>query len=105
MYFATNTTRQQIAVLFYEKRLKNNWWQFSKSEELICWEQWAITITVLEPQSEQGTFADVQCVTYRRFIYNGLIYSTYSIYREAKNKEVNGTSAEPKFDENIKHHQ
>ncbi|KAH8548510.1 hypothetical protein BGW37DRAFT_523280 [Umbelopsis sp. PMI_123] len=43
----------KIAVLFYEKRLKNNWWQFSKSEELICWEQWAITITVVEPQSEQ----------------------------------------------------
>jgi hypothetical protein len=105
MYFATNPTWQQIAVLFYEKRLKNNWWQFSKSEELICWEQWAITITVLEPQSEQGIFTDIQCVTCHRFDYNGLIYSTYAIHREAKNKEVNGTSAEPKFDENIKHHQ
>ncbi|CAO3660393.1 unnamed protein product [Umbelopsis ramanniana] len=48
-----NKRQGKIAVLFYEKRLKNNWWQFSKSEELICWEQWAITITVLEPQSEQ----------------------------------------------------
>lgn len=47
----------KIAVLFYEKRLKKNWFQFSKSEELICWEQWAITITVVEPQTDQGEYS------------------------------------------------
>lgn len=45
----------QIAVLFYEKKQKKIWFQFSKSEELICWEQWAITITVVDPQTESGT--------------------------------------------------
>ncbi|CAG8500539.1 5282_t:CDS:2 [Acaulospora morrowiae] len=33
----------QIAVMFHEKRTKKAW--FSKSEEEICWEQWAVTIT------------------------------------------------------------
>ncbi|KAL1935385.1 hypothetical protein VTP01DRAFT_4525 [Rhizomucor pusillus] len=44
---------KKIAVLFYEKRLKKNWFQFSKSEELVCWEQWVITVDFTQPQSEQ----------------------------------------------------
>ncbi|ORX63002.1 hypothetical protein DM01DRAFT_1331099 [Hesseltinella vesiculosa] len=42
-----------MAVLFYEKRLKKNWFQFSKSEELVCWEQWSLTIGVAHPDTEQ----------------------------------------------------
>ncbi|ORY97264.1 hypothetical protein BCR43DRAFT_489493 [Syncephalastrum racemosum] len=42
----------KIAVLFYEKRLKKNWFQFSKTEELVCWEQWAITIGLSQPQQD-----------------------------------------------------
>ncbi|KAF7730663.1 hypothetical protein EC973_001612 [Apophysomyces ossiformis] len=43
----------KMAVLFYEKRLKKNWFQLSKSEELVCWEQWAITLGILHPQNDQ----------------------------------------------------
>ncbi|CAB4389509.1 DUF1649 domain protein [Rhizophagus irregularis] len=35
----------QIAVMFHEKRTKKAW--FSKSEEEICWEQWAVTINTV----------------------------------------------------------
>ncbi|CAO3598053.1 unnamed protein product [Absidia cylindrospora] len=48
-----NNARQgKIAVLFYEKRRKKNWFQFTKSEELVCWEQWALTIGLAYPESE-----------------------------------------------------
>jgi len=55
MSLSTGPLKQQgkLAVLFYEKRPKKNWFQFSRSEELICWEQWTITINVVEPQTEQ----------------------------------------------------
>ncbi|KAI9487177.1 MAG: hypothetical protein EXX96DRAFT_552110 [Benjaminiella poitrasii] len=51
----TNQLKQgKLAVLFYEKRLKKNWFQFSKSEEFICWEQWTITLNMISsPVSEQ----------------------------------------------------
>ncbi|KAL0075405.1 hypothetical protein F4703DRAFT_1889011 [Phycomyces blakesleeanus] len=42
----------KMAVLFYEKRLKKNWYQFTKSEELACWEQWSITLNLINPQTE-----------------------------------------------------
>ncbi|KAG9289813.1 hypothetical protein G9A89_015393 [Geosiphon pyriformis] len=38
-------TSPKIAVMFHEKRTKKAW--FSKSEEEICWEQWAITIKTI----------------------------------------------------------
>ncbi|CAO3668919.1 unnamed protein product [Rhizopus stolonifer] len=52
----TNSTRikqGKLAVLFYEKRLKKNWLSFSKGEELVCWEQWSITVHLtISPGSE-----------------------------------------------------
>ncbi|ORZ18969.1 hypothetical protein BCR42DRAFT_235508 [Absidia repens] len=48
-----NNARQgKIAVLFYEKRRKKSLFQFTKSEELVCWEQWALTIGLAYPESE-----------------------------------------------------
>jgi len=44
------SNKGQIAVMFYERRAKSHW--FSKSEEEVCWEQWAITVTALVPTSE-----------------------------------------------------
>ena len=44
----------QIAVLFYEQRDKKNWFQFSKAKELVCWERWAITMSLAQPNNEQG---------------------------------------------------
>ncbi|KAI8376849.1 hypothetical protein BD560DRAFT_367575 [Blakeslea trispora] len=60
--FLHNTNSSQIkqgkvAVLFYEKRLKKNWFQFSKSEEFVCWEQWTITLNLTQPPvTEQEKF-------------------------------------------------
>jgi len=42
--------RGQIAVEFYERRSKNSW--FSKTEENVCWEQWLLDVTVLNPKSD-----------------------------------------------------
>lgn len=44
----------QIAVLFYEQRDKKNWYPFSKAKELVCWERWAITINLAQPQTDLG---------------------------------------------------
>ncbi|CAG8439222.1 6542_t:CDS:2 [Diversispora eburnea] len=41
----------QIAVMFHEKRTKKAW--FTKSEEEICWEQWAVTLTTLICRTER----------------------------------------------------
>ncbi|RCI03851.1 hypothetical protein CU098_012347 [Rhizopus stolonifer] len=55
--FLHNTSSPQLAVLFYEKRLKKNWFQFSKSEELVCWEQWNIVLNLVQsPATEQEKF-------------------------------------------------
>ncbi|RUP43078.1 hypothetical protein BC936DRAFT_137659 [Jimgerdemannia flammicorona] len=43
--------------MFYEKRAKKAW--FGKSEEEVCWEQWAITITGVQPQDDRGGTPDV----------------------------------------------
>ncbi|KAI9361321.1 hypothetical protein BD770DRAFT_383181 [Pilaira anomala] len=57
--FLHNTSPAQVkqgklALFFYEKRLKKNWFQFTKSEEFVCWEQWNITLNLVQPpQSEQ----------------------------------------------------
>ncbi|KAI8074774.1 hypothetical protein BC940DRAFT_289059 [Gongronella butleri] len=52
----------KLAVLFYEKRLKKNWFQFSKSEELVCWEQWTLTIGISYPDTDQeGQQAQHHC--------------------------------------------
>ncbi|CAG8523146.1 8213_t:CDS:2 [Ambispora leptoticha] len=40
----------QIAVMFHEKRTKKAW--FTKSEEEICWEQWALTIRTVMCRTE-----------------------------------------------------
>ncbi|RIB09839.1 autophagy-related protein [Gigaspora rosea] len=42
----------QISVTFHEKRTTRNAW-FSRSEEDICWEQWAVTITTVICHSER----------------------------------------------------
>ncbi|CAG8442286.1 2037_t:CDS:2 [Ambispora gerdemannii] len=42
----------QIAIMFHEKRTKKAW--FSKSEEEICWEQWALTIHTVMCRTEMG---------------------------------------------------
>ncbi|KAI8879937.1 hypothetical protein K501DRAFT_255954 [Backusella circina FSU 941] len=57
--FLQNTRSNQVkqgklVVLFYDKRLQKNWFQFSKSEELVCWEQWNIILNLTQPsQTEQ----------------------------------------------------
>lgn len=49
-----------MALFFYEKRLKKNWFQFSKTEEFVCWEQWVITLNLTSPpQTEQGTYVQL----------------------------------------------
>ncbi|CAO3640432.1 unnamed protein product [Cunninghamella blakesleeana] len=47
-----NVKQGKISVLFYEKKQKKNWFQFSKSEELACWEQWTLAIGVAFPENE-----------------------------------------------------
>jgi hypothetical protein len=42
--------RGQIAVEFYERRPKNSW--FSKTEEKVCWEQWVLSVTLLNPRTD-----------------------------------------------------
>ncbi|CDH58074.1 duf1649 domain protein [Lichtheimia corymbifera JMRC:FSU:9682] len=50
---SSNNARQgKIAVLFYEQRDKKIWYPFSKAKELVCWERWAITINLAQPQSD-----------------------------------------------------
>ncbi|CEG77762.1 hypothetical protein RMATCC62417_12458 [Rhizopus microsporus] len=56
--FLQNTNSSQIkqgklAVLFYEKRLKKNWFHFTKGEEFVCWEQWNITLHLSPSPLEQ----------------------------------------------------
>ncbi|CAG8695179.1 15975_t:CDS:2, partial [Cetraspora pellucida] len=41
----------QISVTFHEKRTTKNAW-FSRTEEDICWEQWAVTITTVTCHTE-----------------------------------------------------
>ncbi|KAI9315701.1 hypothetical protein BX666DRAFT_1958279 [Dichotomocladium elegans] len=51
---SSNTSKQgKIAVLFYEQRDKKIWFQFSKAQELVCWERWGITINLIKPKSDQ----------------------------------------------------
>lgn len=44
--------RGQIAVEFYERRSKNSW--FSKAEEKVCWEQWVLNVTLINPRTDSG---------------------------------------------------
>src|ERR1041385_361500 len=44
----------QIAVMFHEKRTKKAW--FSRSEEEVCWEQWAVTINTVICRTEGGKY-------------------------------------------------
>lgn len=46
--------RGQIAVEFYERRPKKAW--FSKAEEKVCWEQWLLSVTLVNPRTDSGTF-------------------------------------------------
>lgn len=45
--------RGQIAVEFYERRPKKAW--FSKAEEKVCWEQWVLSVTLVNPRTDSGT--------------------------------------------------
>lgn len=45
--------RGQIAVEFYERRPKKAW--FSKAEEKVCWEQWLLSVTLVNPRNDTGT--------------------------------------------------
>ncbi|KAI8992490.1 hypothetical protein BDB01DRAFT_778635 [Pilobolus umbonatus] len=38
--------QMKLAVLFYEKRLKKNWYQITKTEEFVCWEHWDIVLNM-----------------------------------------------------------
>ncbi|EPB87121.1 hypothetical protein HMPREF1544_06047 [Mucor circinelloides 1006PhL] len=59
----TQVKQGKVAVLFYEKRLKKNWFQFSKSEEFVCWEQWDITLNLIQPpKSEQEKLKSMRSV-------------------------------------------
>ncbi|KAG2235238.1 hypothetical protein BDF21DRAFT_427501 [Thamnidium elegans] len=66
--FLHNTSPTQIkqgklALFFYEKRLKKNWFQFTKTEEFVCWEQWSITLNLVQvPKSEQEKLKSVKSV-------------------------------------------
>jgi hypothetical protein len=89
----------QIAVLFYEKKQKKIWFQFSKSEELICWEQWAITITVVDPQTESGIpFA----IIFENMI-DSITETLPSYCRTTQNTKNNGASIKPKSAQDTKH--
>lgn len=44
--------RGQIAVEFYERRPKKAW--FSKAEEKVCWEQWLLSVTLVNPRTDSG---------------------------------------------------
>lgn len=49
----SKTHRGQIAVEFYERRPKKAW--FSKAEEKVCWEQWLLSVTLVNPRTDSGT--------------------------------------------------
>jgi autophagy-related protein 101 len=38
-------------VSFFEKRTKTSW--FSTAEEQVCWEEWPISITCVQPRDER----------------------------------------------------
>nr|CAG8604133.1 10774_t:CDS:2 [Entrophospora candida] len=44
-----NSQSGKVAVMFHEKRTKKGW--LGKTEEEICWEQWAITINIVNYNS------------------------------------------------------
>ncbi|KAI5790093.1 autophagy-related protein [Geopyxis carbonaria] len=44
-------SKGQIAVQFYEKKPRKASW-FAKAEEKVCWEQWILNITLLEPRTD-----------------------------------------------------
>ncbi|KAJ3156378.1 hypothetical protein HDU89_004160 [Geranomyces variabilis] len=44
--------RGQIAIMFFARRPKKSW--FSTSEEEVCWEQWALTISIRDALSERS---------------------------------------------------
>ncbi|KAI7854535.1 hypothetical protein BDC45DRAFT_128455 [Circinella umbellata] len=50
---SSHVKQGKIAVLFYEQRDKKIWFQFSKAKELVCWERWAITMSLAQPTNEQ----------------------------------------------------
>ncbi|KAI9253598.1 autophagy-related protein [Sporodiniella umbellata] len=66
----------KLAVLFYEKRLKKNWLSFTRGEELVCWEQWNITVHLISsPGSEHEKLKAI------RHVENQLSQSLLSILR------------------------
>ncbi|KAL0637193.1 hypothetical protein Q9L58_003843 [Maublancomyces gigas] len=46
----SKSLRGQIAVEFYERRPKKAW--FSKAEEKVCWEQWLLSVTLVNPRND-----------------------------------------------------
>ena len=50
---ARNTgVRGVMAVQFFEKKRRKNW--FMKGEEEVCWEQWTLDVTLATPKTESG---------------------------------------------------
>ncbi|SAM04103.1 hypothetical protein [Absidia glauca] len=51
-----NTKQGKIAVLFYEKKSARNWFQITRTEELVCWERWTLTLGLAQdsPESQDG---------------------------------------------------
>ncbi|KAI9490085.1 hypothetical protein BDB00DRAFT_839534 [Zychaea mexicana] len=50
---SSHVKQGKIAVLFYEQRDKKIWFQLSKTKELVCWERWAITMSLAQPANDQ----------------------------------------------------
>ena len=43
-----------IVVQFFERRTAKRIWFSSKSEKEVCWEQWIITVTLVNPRTDTG---------------------------------------------------
>ena len=46
--------RGQVVVQFFEKKRKKMTW-FAKGEDIVCWEQWTLDVTLASPRTENGT--------------------------------------------------
>lgn len=47
--------RGQVVVQFFEKKRRRTW--FAKGEDVVCWEQWTLDVTLASPRTENGEFA------------------------------------------------
>ena len=44
--------RGQVVVQFFEKKRRKTW--FAKGEDVVCWEQWTLDVTLASPRTENG---------------------------------------------------